>query len=320
MGRQVRATGRLWSPSNEEKQILIESQGSRDSQQKRGTEFQLRVTKANEFASLYDVNQPKNPPFPYVNYEEFSLENLSDEECIAEFRVERSDLPIFADTVGTPPIFRCSQRSVCDGMEGLCMLLKRLACDHRKGAPLNNCWGFIDGTVCPICRPLQNQRIVYNGQKRVHSLKFQSIATPNDLIANLYGPVEGRRHDSGMLADSGVYNELARNSFDPAGHPLCLYGDPAYPLRVYLQAPFRNVVLTQQKEDFNSSMSAVHPSVEWLFTDIINDFKKNLKIDVAASAVVVIVIDSVAVVVTATWKLSVAVASVAQLKATTHFS
>ena len=60
---------------------------------------------------------------------------------------------------------------------------------HKKGAALNNCWGFVDGTVRPICRPLQNQQIVYNGHKRVHSLKFQSIVTPNGLIANLYGPV-----------------------------------------------------------------------------------------------------------------------------------
>ena len=55
-----------------------------------------------------------------------------------------------------------------------------------------------------------------------------------------------------MLADSGVYNELARNCFDPAAHPLCLYEDPAYPLRVHLQVPFRNAVLTQQMEDFNN--------------------------------------------------------------------
>ena len=35
----------------------------------------------------------------------------------------------------------------------------------------------------------QNQRIVYNGHKRVHALKFQSIVTPNGLISNLHGPV-----------------------------------------------------------------------------------------------------------------------------------
>ena len=24
---------------------------------------------------------------------------------------------------------------------------------HNVGAPLTNCWGFVDGTVRPICRP-----------------------------------------------------------------------------------------------------------------------------------------------------------------------
>lgn len=84
-------------------------------------------------------------------------------------------------------------------------------------------------------------------------------------ILHFFFSQEGRKHDSGMLADSGVYNELTRNSFDLAGNPLCLYGDPAYPLRVHLQAPFRNAVLTQQMEDSNNSMSAVRSSVEWLF-------------------------------------------------------
>ena len=58
---------------------------------------------------------------------------------------------------------------------------------------------------------------------------------------------------------------------------MCIYGDPAYPLRVQLQAPFRNVVLTPQMQAFNSSMSSVRSC------DIVNyfkfiDFKKNLKI------------------------------------------
>ena len=36
-----------------------------------------------------------------------------------------------------------------------------------KGSPLTNCFGFIDGTVRPISRPGQNQRIVYNGHKSI---------------------------------------------------------------------------------------------------------------------------------------------------------
>ena len=39
---------------------------------------------------------------------------------------------------------------------------------HNAGAPLGNCWGFIDKTVRPICRPETLQRTLYNGHKRVH--------------------------------------------------------------------------------------------------------------------------------------------------------
>ena len=58
-----------------------------------------------------------------------------------------------------------------------------------KGAALDNCFGFVDGTVRLISRPGEMQRIVYNRDKRVHALKFQSVATPNRLIANMFGPV-----------------------------------------------------------------------------------------------------------------------------------
>lgn len=94
-------------------------------------------------------------------------------------------------------------------------------------------------------------------------------------------------HDSGMLALSGLLHQLQQNAFSPAGNPLCIYGDLAYPLRIHLQAPFRNAILTPQMDQFNASMSAVRVSVEWLFGDIINyfkflDFKKNLKIGLSA--------------------------------------
>ena len=70
---------------------------------------------------------------------------------------------------------------------------------HAKRAALNNTWGFIDGTVRPISRPRIHQRMVYNGHKRQHALKYQSITIPNGVIANLYGPIEGKRHDAIMV-------------------------------------------------------------------------------------------------------------------------
>ena len=68
---------------------------------------------------------------------------------------------------------------------------------------------------------------------------------------------------------------------------MALYGDPAYPLRVYLQVPYRGVGITPQMELYNKAMSSVRMSVEWLFGDIVNyfkflDFKKNLKISLSA--------------------------------------
>ena len=87
-----------------------------------------------------------------------------------------------------------------------------------------------------------------------------------------------------MLADSRLLNDLQTFANSPLGNPYCIYGDPAYPLRVHLIAPFRNGVLTPPMMEFNHSMSTVRESVEWLFNDITNYFKsksqsqKNLKI------------------------------------------
>ena len=59
------------------------------------------------------------------------------------------------------------------------------------------------------------------------------------MIANLFGPVEGKRHDNAMLTESGLLPLLQQYSHDTNGRPLCIYGDPAYPLRIHLQAPFK---------------------------------------------------------------------------------
>ena len=47
-----------------------------------------------------------------------------------------------------------------------------------------------------------------------------------------------------MLADSTLLNDLQAFANSPLGNQYCIYGDPAYPLRVHLQAPFRNRALT----------------------------------------------------------------------------
>ncbi|XP_066910729.1 uncharacterized protein [Clytia hemisphaerica] len=296
-----------------------------------------------DFLLLYDINTSKNPDFPYWKYPSFDLDLLDESECYANFRFQKNDIYELKDLLGIPDDLICYNRTKVDGLEALCILLKRFAYPirygdmiplfgrpvpefsmisyevlnhiydnfnglltgfghpwmspaslenyaqvvHDKGGALDFCWGFVDGTVRPICRPGRNQRILYNGHKRVHSIKFQSVVTPNGLIANLFGPVEGKRHDSAMLAQSGLLNQLQQHSHKPNGDILCIYGDPAYPLRPHLQAPFRAPGLTPDQTQFNKSMSKVRVTVEWLFKEIINyfkfmDFKKNLKVRLSA--------------------------------------
>ena len=73
---------------------------------------------------------------------------------------------------------------------------------------------------------------------------------------------EERKHNLGMLADSGLLPLIERCDHSPLGQPMCVYGDPAYPLRVHLQAPFRKAVLTPQMEACNTCMTKVRISVE----------------------------------------------------------
>ncbi|XP_013386696.1 protein ALP1-like [Lingula anatina] len=157
---------------------------------------------------------------------------------------------------------------------------------HAKGAPLRNCIGFIDGTVRPISRPTVDQRVVFNGHKRTHALKYQSVVTPNGLIANLFGPIEGRRHDCALLRLSGLAEKveaLGGQFEDRNGDRFAIYGDPAYPIRDWLLSPFKQAVLTAEQQQFNGSMSQVRESVEWQFGKIVNlfafvDYKKNQKL------------------------------------------
>ena len=74
--------------------------------------------------------------------------------------------------------------------------------------------------------------------------------------------LEGKRHDAGMLMMSGLLDELEMYSRSPNGNSLCINGDPAYPLRVHLQSPYRHAQLTPEQSEFNSSMSAVRVAVE----------------------------------------------------------
>ena len=83
---------------------------------------------------------------------------------------------------------------------------------------------------------------MYNDHKKVHAIKFQSAVAPNGLTANVFDPVEGRKHVSGTLGDSGLLRRLQQHAHGPNGNILCIYGDPAYPLKQQLMGPFSSLL------------------------------------------------------------------------------
>ena len=194
----------------------------------------IEVIDEEEFLPLYDVNKSKNPSYPYWIYGAFDLDSMTDDECKSKFRFLKNDVYLLEETLDIPDAIKCYNGVVVDGVEALCIMLKRFSYPcryvdmmprfgravpqlsmisnriadiifddyghllrnlaqpwlsqaelkqfaesiHAKGAPLETCWGFIDGTVRPLCKPGQNQRALYNGHKRVHSIKFSLLWHP----------------------------------------------------------------------------------------------------------------------------------------------
>ena len=134
---------------------------------------------------------------------------------------------------------------------------------YQAGAPLENCWGFAKGTVRPVCRPGKQQRILYNGHKRVHSIKFQSVVIPNGLIANLSGPYEGKKNMTVVCSENLACLQVFKIATSPLKEMQCALMVTLHTLRLHLQAPFRATIrLTEESTEFNRAMNAVRVSVE----------------------------------------------------------
>ena len=78
----------------------------------------------------------------------------------------------------------------------------------------------------------------YKGKKRVHAIKFQSLALPYGLTGNLSGPYKGRRYDIAVL-----------------------------------QTPFSRQSLIPNQVIYNKAMSQTRVSVDWMFNEIKTYFK-----------------------------------------------
>jgi hypothetical protein len=120
-------------------------------------------------------------------------------------------------------------------------VLRRFARTLADKGYLGRIWGFIDGHFCPFSRPAKRQRVFFSGHKRLHSIGFQTIVTPDGLMSSLVGPFVGKTNGWAMY----IASRVPRRSRKMMGlgtpwrrRQLWLYGDPAYYLSFGIIAPF----------------------------------------------------------------------------------
>ena len=99
---------------------------------------------------------------------------------------------------------------------------------HNKCGQTESVWGLIDGTLRKTCHRSYFQKLMYSVHKHCHGIKFQSIVTPDGLLASIYGPVNGNQHDSILFSTTGCLVKLQAIMPDlPDTVVFSLYSDPA---------------------------------------------------------------------------------------------
>ena len=129
--------------------------------------------------------------------------------------------------------------------------------------PIEQVYGFIDGSKHYHCRPTWGQQSLYSGHKKQHCYSWQGVVFPDGIIGSIFGPHPGHDNDAGMLRASELLQRLASVDYI-GGKQYVIYGDQGYYNRTQLVVPFHDP-LTDEEKVFNTCMSALRISVEHCF-------------------------------------------------------
>ena len=91
--------------------------------------FTQKYLSAQDFHFINEATKRTSPKFPYWKYEniDIQLQHMNDDECLAEFMVNRSELNAVAKAMMVPGQFRFPNGTIASGFEGLCIVLRRFA-------------------------------------------------------------------------------------------------------------------------------------------------------------------------------------------------
>lgn len=177
--------------------------------------------------------------------------------------------------------------------------LGRLGCEFPPpGTPGGfNVFSWIDNTMNATCRPGGGprrdgvnaprndpliQRAFYNGWKKLHGMKWQTVDLPNGMNFHVWGPVSIRRCDLFTLSASDI-NELIANLQVGDLYQFVMYGDSIYPWDTHLRARHVGDNLTARQILENRMMSSCRETIEWDYGNVgymwkLLDYKHGLKI------------------------------------------
>jgi hypothetical protein len=115
--------------------------------------------------------------------------------------------------------------------------------------------GPIEGGVgAPRCSNYI-QMTFYNGWKKHHGIKFQSLETCTGICASLFGPRAFKRSDLMLLNDSDVLRKMRDlQVHKPANAQRCVYGDGIYPADAHILSRGSNIT---------DGMASIRIANEW---------------------------------------------------------
>jgi hypothetical protein len=151
--------------------------------------------------------------------------------------------------------------------------LKQLTTRFYQAHGFPQCMGAIDGTHIGIAKPKENATAYINKCSN-YSLNVQAICDYRYCFLDVVIRWPGSVHDARMFANSRI-NQMCRDGTLPRADaeivvgepavPVCILGDPAYPLLPYLMKEFTAGGGTTSEQFFGYRLSSARMAIECAF-------------------------------------------------------